>query len=114
MTQRVGFSDIHIEYNRPVVHGRHLFGGLVKWGRIWHPGADSATTITFSSATLIEGQPLPYPGDSLDALRVRVTPETGQHMEVLAFYFPVVGPDSATLNLHWGTTVVPIRIKIPH
>lgn len=142
VTQRVGLTDIRIEYNRPVARGRHLFGGLVKWGRIWHPGADSATTITLSTPTLIEGQPLaagsytlwtipdtaqwtvifshalhvfhfPYPGDSLDVLRVRITPQTGQHMEVLAFYFPVVGPDTATLNLHWGTTVVPIRIKIP-
>jgi hypothetical protein len=31
---------------------------------------------------------------------------------VLAFYSPVVGPDSATLNLHWGMTVVPIRIRV--
>ena len=141
VTQRVGFTDIRIEYNRPVARGRRLFGSLVKWERVWHPGADSATTISLSTATEIEGKPLaagsytlwaipdttqwtvifshalhvfhyPYPGDSLDALRVRVTPQTGQHMEVLAFYFPVVGPDSATLNLHWGTTVVPIRIKV--
>ena len=142
VTQRVGLTDIRIEYNRPVARGRRLFGALVKWGRVWHPGADSATTITLGTRTLIEGHPLdagsytlwtipdttqwtvifsralhvfhyPYPGDSLDVLRVPVTPQTGQHMEVLAFYFPVVGPDSATLNLHWGTTVVPIRIKIP-
>lgn len=142
VTQRVGFTDIRIEYNRPVARGRRLFGGLVKWGRVWHPGADSATTITLSTRTLVEGRPLdagsytlwaipdttqwtvifsralhvfhyPYPGDSLDVLRVPVTPQSGQYMEVLAFYFPVVGPDSATINLHWGTTVVPIRIKIP-
>jgi hypothetical protein len=31
-------------------------------------------------------------------------------MEVLAYEFPVVGPDSATLQLHWGTTIVPLRI----
>ncbi|HTI05570.1 MAG TPA: DUF2911 domain-containing protein [Gemmatimonadales bacterium] len=142
VSQRVGFTDIRIEYNRPVARGRHLFGSLVKWGRVWHPGADSATTITFSTGVLIENRPLaagsytlwaipdstqwtvifsralhvfhyPYPGDSLDVLRVNVTPQAAQHMEVLAFYFPVVGPDSATLQLHWGTTAVPIRIKIP-
>jgi len=139
VSQRVGLTDIRIEYNRPVARGRRLFGKLVPWGRVWHPGADSATTITFSNAISVEGQPLPagsytlwtipdttqwtvifshalhvfhlpYPGEALDALRVKVTPRAGDHMEVLAFYFPVVGPDSATLNLHWGTTVVPIRI----
>ena len=53
---------------------------------------------------------IPYPGEAQDALRVTVAPEQGGPMEVLAFYFPVVGPDSAVLRLHWGTTIVPIRI----
>ena len=139
VSQRVGFTDISISYNRPVARGRVLFGKLVKWGRVWHPGADSATTITFSRGVSIEGQALaagpytlwtipdsttwtvifsraihvfhlPYPGESLDVLRVTVTPVQGSHMEVLAYYFPVVGPDSAVLNLQWGTTIVPLRI----
>ena len=142
VSQRVGFTEITIEYNRPVARGRRLFGSLVPWRRIWHPGADSATTITFSRPVQVEGQPLaagsytlwtipdstqwtvifsralhvfhtPYPGDSLDVLRVSVTPESGAHMEVLAFYFPIVGADSATIRLHWGTTIVPLRIRSP-
>ncbi|HTH65912.1 MAG TPA: DUF2911 domain-containing protein [Gemmatimonadales bacterium] len=140
ISQRVGLTDIIISYNRPVAHGRELFGALVKWRRVWHPGADSATTIGFSKDVLIEGKPLaagqytlwaipdtaswtvifsralhvfhiPYPGDSHDALRVTVTPVQGSYMEVLAYEFPVVGPDSATLELHWGTTIVPLRIR---
>lgn len=139
VSQRVGLTDIAIAYNRPVARGRALFGSLVPWGRVWHPGADSATTISFSRAVRIEGQDLaagrytlwtiptpdrwtvifsralgvfhiPYPGEARDALRVTVAPEQGAHMEVLAFYFPVVGPDSAVLRLHWGTTIVPIHI----
>lgn len=140
VSQRVGFTDISISYNRPVAHGRTLFGALVKWGRVWHPGADSATTIGFSKDVTIEGKPLaagqytlwaipdttswtvifsralhvfhiPYPGESHDALRVTVTPVQGSYMEVLAYEFPIVGPDSATLELHWGTTIVPLRIR---
>lgn len=139
VTQRVGFTDISISYNRPVAHGRVLFGKLVKWGRVWHPGADSATTITFSKGVSIEGRALgagqytlwtipdttrwtvifsravhvfhlPYPGESLDVLRVSVPPTQGSYMEVLAYYFPIVGPDSAVLNLHWGTAIVPLHI----
>ncbi len=144
VSQRVGLTDISISYNRPVARGRTLFGdrGVVKWGRVWHPGADSATTITFSRDVLIEGKPLgagrytlwtiprpdawtvifssavdvfhtPYPGEDKDVLRVTVTPERGEHMEVLAYYFPVVAPDSTVLRLHWGETVVPIRIRTP-
>ena len=142
VSQRVGFTDISIEYNRPVARGRTLFGdrGVVHWDQVWHPGADSATTITFSRPVLVEGKPLdagaytlwtiprpdawtvifsravhvfhiPYPGEAKDALRVEVKPETGSHMEALAYYFPVVAPDSAILRLHWGETVVPIHIR---
>jgi hypothetical protein len=140
ISQRVGFTDITLSYNRPVARGRTLFGALVKWGRVWHPGADSATTIEFSQDVTIEGKALaagqytlwaipdtaswtmifsralhvfhiPYPGESHDALRVTVTPVQGSYMEVLAYEFPVVGPDSATLDLHWGTTIVPLRIR---
>jgi hypothetical protein len=33
-------------------------------------------------------------------------------METLAFYFPVVTRDGATLDMHWGTTVVPMRVTV--
>jgi hypothetical protein len=143
VSQRVGYTDITIIYNRPVARGRTLFGGVVRWGRIWNPGADSATMIAVSRDVSVEDQPLaageysfwvipqpdpdpwtvifsraahvfhtPYPGEQHDALRLTVRPEQGAHMEVLAFYFPVVTPDSATLRLHWGTTIVPLRIRV--
>ena len=142
VTQRVGSTDISVTYNRPVARGRELFGGIVRRGRVWHPGADSATTISFSHDVSIEGHDLaagrytlwaipaespqpwtvifsralnvwhtPYPGESSDVLRVTVVPEQGAHMEALAYYFPVVTPDSAQLRLHWGTTIVPVWIR---
>ena len=145
VSQRVGVTDILIEYNRPVARGRVLFGpaGLVRPGRIWHPGADSATRITFSRDVEVEGQPVPagryslwlltaesgpwtlivsravevyhspYPGEEFEVWRAPVIPESGGHMEALAFYFPVVAPDFAVLRMHWGTTIVPIRIRTP-
>jgi DUF2911 family protein len=60
VTQRVGTTDIAISYNRPVARGRELFGGggIVAWGRRWHPGADSATTITFSAPVTVQGHEL--------------------------------------------------------
>src|SRR5258705_13599147 len=58
VSQRVGATATTIAYNRPVARGRKLFGDLVPWGEIWHPGANDATSITFSKNVLIEGQPL--------------------------------------------------------
>ena len=39
-------------------------------------------------------------------------PQESSHLEVLGFYFPVVGPYEATLAVHWGRTVVPLRIEV--
>jgi hypothetical protein len=141
--QMVAYTKISVAYGRPVARGRALFGALVPWDSVWHPGADSATRIVFSKDVLIEGKPLrageyslwlipratgtwtvifskaahvfhkPYPGTRFDVLRVDVTPEQASHMESFAIYFPMVLKDEAILRLHWGTTAVPIRIKAP-
>jgi len=144
--QTVAFTDISVVYGRPVARGRTLFGdsALVKWNAIWHPGADSATRITFSRDVKLEGRDvkageytvwliprangpwtfilnraahvfhIPYPGEGSDALRVDVMPERGTHMETLAFYFPVVLHDDAVMRIHWGETMIPVRIKAPY
>jgi hypothetical protein len=142
--QNVAFTEISIEYGRPTARGRVLFPDLVKWDRVWNPGADSATRIAVSRDIEVEGRPLPageytiwlipkerapwtlilsraahvfhtpYPGESHDALRVDIAPEQGAHMETLAFYFPVTLREEAELRFHWGTTVLPVRIRAAH
>jgi hypothetical protein len=52
-----------------------------------------------------------FPMES-ERLRVTASPETSSHMEVLAFYFPLVGPYETTLRFHWGEIVVPLRIEV--
>jgi hypothetical protein len=144
--QTVAFTDISVVYGRPVARGRVLFGdsALVKWNAVWHPGADSATRVTFSHDVKLEGHDvkageytiwlipradkpwtfilsraahvfhIPYPGESADALRIEVMPDTGSHMETLAIYFPVVQRDEAVMRIHWGETIIPVRIKAPY
>jgi len=56
VTQMVAFTKVSVVYGRPVARGRALFGALVPWDSVWHPGADSATRITFSKDVLIEGK----------------------------------------------------------
>src|SRR5205823_8002754 len=58
VTQMVAFTNISITYGRPVARGRALFGALVPWDSIWHPGADSATRIAFDHDVSVEGRPL--------------------------------------------------------
>jgi hypothetical protein len=146
VTQRVSHTDIEVTYNRPTARGRVLFGtdspAVVRFGKLWHPGADSATRIRFDKDVVFEGKPLlrgeyslwlvpqaegpwtvilnsasrvlhtPYPGEARDVLRVMVTPEKGTHMDALAYYFPVVARDSTVLMMHWGEVMVPMRIHV--
>lgn len=139
VSQMVGPTRIEIVYRRPVARGRELFGALVPYGRVWSPSADSAASFTTTTALDIAGGRLPagryavwaIPDsvmwtiifssnvpvfhlryrDDKDVLRVRVAPKAGEHMETLGFYFPMVDADSAVLDLHWGKTIVPMKIK---
>src|SRR5215216_3425035 len=120
VTQHVAHTTVAIEYGRPVARGRALFGQLVPWDSVWHPGADSATRIAINHDLTIEGRVLkageyslwlipreksawtvifsraahvfhrPYPGESADVLRLEVPSEKGSHMESMAIYFPSV------------------------
>lgn len=54
--QKVGLTDITIEYSRPSVKGRKIFGDLEPFGGIWRTGANKNTIITFSDDVMIAGQ----------------------------------------------------------
>src|SRR3954452_5501971 len=59
VTQEVAGTTLTIEYDRPVAHGRDLFGALVPYGRVWCPGANECTTLTVSTDITAEGKKLP-------------------------------------------------------
>ncbi len=142
VTQQIAFTTVAVAYGRPVARGRALFGQLVPWDSVWHPGADSATRISFNHDVLLDehevkagdyslwliprdGRPWtvilsrpaawhrPYPGPSTDVVRFDVIPETLSHMESLAIYFPSVVREEAMMRIHWGETGVPVHIRAP-
>ncbi len=115
--------------------------GIVPNDALWTPGANRATILELSRGARVAGHDVPagkygvwtipgagewtlilsrtwdthhsiYPGPPDDVVRTTMRPERGAHMETLAFYFPVVGPYSAMLNLHWGELVLPIPIAV--
>ena len=45
--QKVGLTDVTLEYSRPSVKERMIFGNLVPFDRIWRTGANANTKITF-------------------------------------------------------------------
>lgn len=58
VSQVVGFTKISIDYSSPAVKGRKVFGELEKFGTPWRAGANSPTTIEFSTAVNIQGTDL--------------------------------------------------------
>ncbi|MFZ4542732.1 MAG: DUF2911 domain-containing protein [Saprospiraceae bacterium] len=58
ITQAVGLSEITIEYSRPGMKGRKIFGGLVPFNELWRTGANASTKLTFGENVKIAGQDL--------------------------------------------------------
>src|SRR5438128_3169693 len=57
--QTIGVTSIEINYHRPAVNKRKIWGGLVQYGAVWRAGANENTTISFSTPVTVEGQSLP-------------------------------------------------------
>ncbi len=58
ITQRVGLTDVTIEYSRPNAKDREIFGDLVPYGKVWRTGANAATLIEINSSITVQGQSL--------------------------------------------------------
>lgn len=54
--QSFALGDITLEYSRPAVKGRTIFGDLVPYDKIWRTGANATSKITFSSDVKLEGK----------------------------------------------------------
>jgi tetratricopeptide (TPR) repeat protein len=56
ISQIVGNTTIEIEYERPSVRKRQIFGELVPWGKVWRTGAGSCTKVSFDKDVKVGGQ----------------------------------------------------------
>lgn len=141
VTQRVGITDITINYHRPLVNGRKVWGGIVPYGQVWRAGANENTTISFPDTVMIEGKPLDkgtyglhmIPGESEwtvifsknstswgsftykeaeDALRVTVKPQAAEMHEALTYDFDDVKADSTVVTMRWEKVAVPFKVGV--
>ena len=56
VNQVVGLTDVEIEYSRPGMKGRTIFGDLVPFGKLWRTGANANSTISFSEDVMFDGK----------------------------------------------------------
>src|SRR5437867_3219721 len=140
--QRIALTDITLNYHRPLVNGRKIWGGLVPYGKVWRAGANENTTIEFSDPVSVEGKPLakgtyglhmiPNPDSwtvifsktstawgsysydqKEDALRVDVKPKPlAEQKEALEFDFEDLKPTSTAATLKWEKLGVPFTVSV--
>ena len=56
--QKVGLTDVSVEYSRPGMRERAIYGSLVPFDKLWRTGANKNTIITFSDDVVVEGKAL--------------------------------------------------------
>lgn len=141
ITQDFGLGNISLNYSRPNVKGRQIFGDLIPYDQIWRTGANSATVIKFTEAVKIEGKDLAageyalftIPGktewtiifnkgvkdwgsysysESNDVLRVKVKPlMLKDKVETFTMQLANVYDTTAQLQLTWENTAVNVNLS---
>ena len=142
LEQVVGLTNVTIDYSRPNMRGREIFGNLVPYGKIWRTGANATTKFGIDKPVMIGGKELAagtysiysipaedmwevifYTDDSNPlitefddskvALRTMVeTVEMPMSMETFTIVIDDVMADSAVLNIIWDNTIVPVKFMV--
>lgn len=141
VSQTLGVSTVRIDYHRPAVRGRKIWGGLVPFGQVWRAGANDATVIDFSDPVKIGGKDLAagsyalfaIPGrdqwtlvfnreakqwgafnykEGQDALRIQAKPRPAPYHEYLTYELEVTGPDALRVDLDWENLAVGFEVAL--
>jgi tetratricopeptide (TPR) repeat protein len=56
ISQKIGLNEVYIEYSRPSVSGRVIFGSLLPYGKVWRVGANPPTKMYFKEEVIIEDE----------------------------------------------------------
>lgn len=140
LSQTIGVTEIYLEFSRPSVKGRKIFGELLPYQKVWRTGANASTTIEISNEVEIEGVAI-YPGvyslmtrpgiDSwevyfLEDLEVseenffntfplhtlKVSPRKIPFTETFTIYFSDITDENGKLHVQWETTEIVLNIKV--
>lgn len=141
VSQRVGVTDVEVNYSRPGVKGRTIFGDLVPYGELWRTGANKATAITFSTPVMIGETKLEagsysifsIPNETewtiilnkntelwgtdgydqeMDAVRIKATPMKHGSVESMSISIENVTANSADVMIAWADVVVSFGIEV--
>ena len=133
-------KTVTIQYSRPSMRGRKIFGGLVPYGEVWRTGANAATSLKTDTALMIGSASVPAGSYTLYSLptatswKLIISKQTGQWgteynqaqdlarvnmkvgqrsspLEEFTISFDKTGGSSATLKLEWDTTIASVDVQ---
>lgn len=141
--QKVGLTDVTLEYSRPAMRGRTIFGDLVPYDKLWRTGANENTKITFGDDVTIDGQQVKAgtysiftkPGKASWEIFLYTDTEGGvpkewneskiaakatsevfplpMNIETFTMGFDDLESGSAILGIMWENVYVPLKIEVP-
>ena len=141
VSQRIGLTDIDVNYHRPAVNKRVVWGGIVPYDQVWRAGANENTTISFSTDVTVENKKVAagtyglhmiptknswtiifskdnaawgsfFYNEKNDAVRFTVNPVQSDFQEWLSYSFDQLSAKSTTLSLKWEKLTIPIKIEV--
>lgn len=141
VSQVVGLTTLSVDYHRPGVNGRVIWGALVPYDSVWRAGANENTVLSSTSSFTVGGVTLPagrygvftIPGrerwtivlsrqanawgafsytPTEDAVRFTVTPKPAEFTERLQYDFDDPTPNTVTLTLRWEKLAVSFPIGL--
>ncbi len=140
VSQVVGTTKISVDYSRPALRGREIFGKLIPFDKVYRTGANAATKIETSADITVQGKMLKAGkyaimsiptanswtvifskdlnvteqnySQSNDVLRVTATAQVVPAVESFTIDFSDVKDDAANLNISWEKTKVTLAIGV--
>ena len=140
VSQVVGVTKISIDYSRPSLKGREIFGKLIPFDKVYRTGANSSTKIETTGDIMVQGQLLKagkYAIMSIpnqtnwtvifskkldvteanyaaadDVLRVMTRPQDIANVESFTIDFSDVKDDAASMNISWEKTKISLAITV--
>jgi hypothetical protein len=133
-------KTVTIQYSRPSMRNRKIFGGLVPFDEIWRTGANAATSLKTDTDLLIGGEVVPkgeytlYTQPGMSSWKLIINRQTGQWgteysqgqdlerinmkvtqrpsgLETFTISFDKTSGSSATLKLEWENTIASVDVK---
>jgi len=134
-------KTVHIDYSRPFMKGRKIYGGLVPYDKVWRTGANEATTFVAGTSVDVGGTRvaagnytlftipshkewtliiskktgewgIPYPGKSEDLARIPIrSEELSTPVEQFTISFERTAPEACTLRMDWETTRAEVNVR---